>query len=57
LRCRCAVVSLAQLILTQLPKGVLLKPDLGSRLMSYCHHWPTAAEKLEFPRVFVQYSF
>ena len=57
LRCTYAVSSLAQLILTQLLEGALLKPDLGGLPMIYSQHWPAAAEKLEFPRVFVQYSF
>ena len=37
------VSSLAQLILTQLPEGALLKPDLGSLPMIYSQHWPAAA--------------
>ena len=37
------VSSLAQLILTQLPEGALLKPDLGGLPMIYSQHWPVAA--------------
>jgi glutamate synthase domain-containing protein 2 len=36
------VSSLAQLILTQLPEGALLKPDLGGLPMIYSQHWPAA---------------
>jgi len=36
------VSSLAQLILTQLPEGALLKPDLGGLPMIYRQHWPAA---------------
>jgi hypothetical protein len=41
-RCTYAVSSLAQLILTQLPEGALLKPDLGGLPMIYSQHWPAA---------------
>ena len=44
LLCTYAVSSLAQLILTQLPEGALLKPDLGGLPMIYSQHWPMAAE-------------
>lgn len=37
------VSSLAQLILTQLPDGALLKPELGGLPMIYSQHWPVAA--------------
>ena len=37
------VSSLAQLILTQLPEGALLNPDLGGLPMIYSQHWPVAA--------------
>ena len=37
------VSSLAQLILTQLPEGALLKPDLSGLAMIYSQHWPMAA--------------
>jgi hypothetical protein len=43
LLCTYAVSSLAQLILTQLPEGALLKPDLGGLPMIYRQHWPAAA--------------
>ena len=43
LRCTYAVSSLAQLILTQLPEGALLKPDQGGLPMIYSQHWPMAA--------------
>jgi glutamate synthase domain-containing protein 2 len=36
------VSSLAQLILTQLPEGALLKPDLDGLPMIYSQHWPAA---------------
>ena len=42
LRCTYAVNSLAQLILTQLPEGALLKPDQGGLPMIYSQHWPAA---------------
>jgi hypothetical protein len=45
LLCTLAVSSLAQLILTQLPEGALLKPDLGGLPRIYRQHWPaTGAE-------------
>ena len=37
------VSSLAQLILTQLPEGALLKPELSGLPMIYSQHWPVAA--------------
>ena len=43
LRCTYAVSSLAQLILTRLPEGALLKPDQGGLPMIYSQHWPMAA--------------
>jgi len=42
LLCTFGVSSLAQLILTQLPEGALLKPDLGGLPMIYSQHWPVA---------------
>ena len=36
------VSSLARLILTQLPEGALLKPDLDGLPMIYRQHWPAA---------------
>ena len=36
------VSSLAQLILTQLPEGALLKPELSDLPMIYSQHWPVA---------------
>ncbi len=42
-RCTYAVSSLAQLTLTQLPEGALLKADLGGLPMIYSQHWPAAA--------------
>ena len=42
LRCTYAVSSLAQLILTQLPEGALLKPDQGGLPLIYSQHWPVA---------------
>ena len=42
LRCTYAVSSLAQLILTQLPEGALLKPDLDGLPLIYRQHWPVA---------------
>jgi hypothetical protein len=47
LRCTYAVSSLAQLILTQLPEGALLKPDLGGLPMIYSQHWPAAVAGAE----------
>jgi hypothetical protein len=46
-RCTYAVSSLAQLILTQLPEGALLKPDLGGLPMIYSQHWPAAVAGAE----------
>ena len=46
-RCTYAVSSLAQLILTQLPEGALLKPDQGGLPMIYSQHWPAAAAAAE----------
>ena len=43
LLCTYAVSSLAQLILTQLPEGALLKPELSGLPMIYSQHWPAAA--------------
>ncbi|OIP15962.1 MAG: FMN-binding glutamate synthase family protein [Comamonadaceae bacterium CG2_30_57_122] len=37
------VLSLAQLILTQLPEGALLKDDLSSLPLIYQHSWPLAS--------------
>ncbi|MDD2809310.1 glutamate synthase-related protein, partial [Rhodoferax sp.] len=37
------VLSLAQLILTQLPEGALLKDDLSSLPLIYQHSWPQSS--------------
>ena len=41
--CTYTVRSLAQLILTQLPEGALLKPELSGLPMIYSQHWPMVA--------------